>query len=151
MGAYAGGDMSVLIVHPTYNYRQYWGSFSDSGTIFLSGQSSLDISFSDGTPIDLGVGGGYFIMDKLAVGAAINFFSFDGNSDTNLGLLARYYVMDNLFGQASYTVTDPTLFAISAGYNWFLTDNVSFEPTFTYPFDDFADPSINVGVTIFLD
>jgi len=64
-------------------------------------------------------------MDKLAVGATFSYFSFDGNPSENFGLLARYYALDKLFGQAGYTLTDPSLFEIGVGYNWFLSDNVS--------------------------
>ena len=126
-------------------------SFSDSGTIMLNGQSSLNISFSDGTPTLLSLGAGYFVIDKLAAGLNFNYFSFDGNSDSSTELFARYYAMDQLFVGLAYRADDPTLLTASVGYNYFLSDKVSLEPTFNFPFDsDIADPSISVGVSVFL-
>lgn len=126
-------------------------SFTDSGSILLNGKSDLNITFSDGTPTALSLGAAYFVMDNLAAGLNFGYFSFDGNSNSTTELFARYYVMDQLFVGAAYKLDDPTLLSASVGYNYFLSNKVSLEPTFTFPFDsDIADPSIGVGVSVFL-
>ena len=66
-------------------------------------------------------------------------------------MFARYYVLDQLFAGAAYQLDGDEYFSLSAGYNYFPTDKVSLEPTFIYPFDDFLDPEIRVGISIFLD
>lgn len=132
------------------NAQEDASSYTSSGTIMLNGSSSLNISFADGTPTLLGLGAGYFLMDNLAAGLNFQYFSFDGNSDTATELFARYYVMPDLFAGLAYQLNDPTVFSASVGYNFFIGDMISLEPTFTYPFKDIYDPELGIGVSVFL-
>jgi outer membrane protein len=92
---------------------------------------------------------GYFVMDNLAVGAAINFGSEKQgdvkNSSFSFGPFARYYFPMKVYGQLSYDIgsikyddgtnsaTDKTsALTIAAGYAWMLNDNISLSPSLAY-------------------
>jgi hypothetical protein len=130
--------------------QEVMNSATNAGSILLTGSSSLEISFADETPMFLGVGLGYFVIDNLAVGANFNYIRIFGESDTAAELFARYYALDNLFVGASYTMQEPKVFAAQVGYDWFIADRVAIEPVFEYPFKDGLDPAIGIGVSVFL-
>ena len=113
-----------------------------AGTININGGSSLNISFSDGTPYQLVVGGGYFVMDNLMIGANFAAFDFGFGSDTSISLGARYNVYNQLHAGASYNF-DAELFSLAVGYDIFLSDKIALTPTFTYVAEDGVDPSLS--------
>ena len=119
------------------------------GTFLINGQSSGIIEFSDGTPIQLGVWVGYFVADKLAIEGVLVYLSNSFGSDTNFGLGFRYNIFNKLSLGALYDF-DASIFTAKAGYDFFIANNVSFSPTFNLPFDDFQDPNLNLGFSIFL-
>jgi len=117
---------------------------------------------------------GYFIMDDLAIGLDIQFYSesSDGESESNFGFgpYARYYVADPIFLQVGYALDaspfDSQLFQsgggstfhASVGYSWFLGNGVAIEPSLflnIYSEDDdsefasFTQFGLNIGIQAF--
>jgi len=114
----------------------------------------------DGESIyNIGLEGGYFIMDNLAVKAGLG---FGGNSATDSNRFsykvgAKYYVMGmipvslDLNGASIKDASeDPMYLGVGAGYAWFLGKNVSVEPGVRYnaTLNDDADPEGNFQVNI---
>ena len=123
-------------------------SFNDQGTWMLNGQSSLNVVFSDGTPLLLTLNAGYFVIDNLAAGVGFAYIRFSGSSDTSTSIFARYY-LDKFFLQGNLDLDDGSTVTLSAGYELFISNNVSLEPAFNYPIDDFLDPSLTMSVAVF--
>ena len=134
----------------TLSYAQDDGDSNPyaAGTINLNAGSNLNISFADGTPYILSIGGGYFLMDNLMAGASFVAADFGFGSDTSFGLNARYYVYGNLYGGASYNF-DAELFSLNAGYDIFLSDRIALTPTFTYHLEDGYDPEITASFNLY--
>jgi outer membrane protein len=148
-----------------------WGQFTQ-GNILLGGTTGLSANFmteksksggttsTDGkqTSFSLQPAAGYFVMDNLAVGAALDLstssFKPDGGggkrnlSQLLLSPFARYY-FDKFYGQASInfgsskeefssgnvTVTDKnglSGWSLAGGYAFFLNESVTFEPQIGY-------------------
>lgn len=126
-------------------------SATDPGVILIKGSSNLDIKFSDGSPVEINVGGGYFIMKNIVLGADIEINSVSFNSDretrTSLRPFARYYYNDKFFGGLSLlSQGDNTVFNLEAGYLYFLNDFVALEPSLVYPLVE--DSSITLEGTV---
>ena len=142
-------------------------------SVWLIGGSASFSSFKypvQGSPTQINIGIspniGYFLIDKLAVGASASFTSdyfSDYPGKTNfftVGPFARYYFLDtesvfNLFAQTGYEIqfqnkgNDPvSIYSISAGPNIFLNQNVALEFGFGYTYTPFN--KINVGIKTFL-
>ena len=130
----------------TMSYAQDDADFNPyaAGTININASSGLEISFADGTPYALGVGGGYFIMDNLMIGASLSIFDFGEffDAETSIALGARYNVYNQLYAGASYDF-DAEVISLSAGYDIFLSDRIALSPTFTYYLEDGLDPDIS--------
>ncbi|CAN5488294.1 hypothetical protein BH11BAC2_BH11BAC2_01600 [soil metagenome] len=122
---------------------------------------------------------GYFLIDNLAAGIALDFNSSktgDYKSSTfGLGPFVRYYLPMKVFGQLSYAFGSSTSndgsgsgdvkantgdLGIAVGYAWMLNDNISLEPSIRYDLTSYkpdgADESIkgstfgiNVGFTLY--
>jgi hypothetical protein len=157
---------------------------TSSGNILIDGSSSFSFnsmknadSKSTETNIDLGLTGGYFVIDGLAVGLGINLLmesskpdggDADKSSITMISPMARYYVGDiGVWGQISYGFGSASYdgekaysvsnLGISAGYAIFLNDNISLNPTLGYNMmstkmegadDKSKDAGIAAGITI---
>jgi len=126
-------------------------------------------SFSDdaGSRFNVGLEGGYFIIDNLALKAGLGYGSFKVNSDADAVDLfsykigAKYYIIGEIPFQIDYSGVssdaqeDPSFLGIQGGYAIFLGDNVSIEPGLRYNLslndDFFADAfQINIGFAIHL-
>ena len=100
---------------------------------------------------EFSLNGGYFVMDGLALGLVIDYSSskteIEGADDqeTSLmtyGFMARYYIGESgLWGQGSYAMgtqdnggddTNISGITLSVGYAWYLSDNISINPTIGY-------------------
>lgn len=112
-----------------------------------AGFTSTSVSGGGGsvTDVSLSPNFGYFVMDKLAVGAKLDLSSQSGGGATvstfSFGPYARYYFLDaaaktNIFGQAGINFgstnagggsTSSTGFQLAAGPAFFLTPNVALE------------------------
>jgi hypothetical protein len=140
----------------------------EKGAILVNGQSSLDFTSSkpDGgdsfSEITLGLKGGYFFIDNLAVGPQIVYYKHSEADDalTGFGLFGRYYVNgkiilgagfnSNKAGDASWTTVP-----LEAGYAAFVTDNVAIEPVVSYELwsgDQKGSAfGLSVGISVYLN
>ena len=141
---------SLLLCFNFLNAQEDDSSPTDAGTWFLNGQSSLNIVFSDGTPVILGIGAGYFVINKLMTGINFNYIRFRGISDSRVALMARYYAFSDAYIGGNLTLTDERNFSLIAGYSIFLNKTVALDLAFTYPFQEFVDPSLSMSVSVFL-
>lgn len=111
---------------------------------------STAISFNSqngGTSYNIGLDGGYFIMDDLAIKAGLGFGGY--NTDYGNGNLfsyrlgAKYYIKSkipvtlDITGSSGNMVSNfngetPLWLGVGAGYAWFVSDNVSIEPGIRY-------------------
>jgi outer membrane protein len=119
------------------------GAWMLGGSLGFSSTKVKDADVST-THIFLNPNVGYFIMDDLALGLDIAFFSesTDGESESNFGFgpYARYYITDPIFLQVGYAFDaspfDSQLFQAgggstfhaAVGYSWFLNNGVAIEP-----------------------
>ena len=126
---------------------------TEKGAIRLGGStnlsfisSKLDGASKSNSNFNLGANAGYFVMDNLSVDVGFE-FDYDkpgGASDAftqfvvDLGV--RYYLPSKIFFAASFDllsmkVVDSvtgTGVSLGAGYAWFLSDKVAFEPMLGY-------------------
>tara|TARA_B110000967_G_scaffold56013_1_gene57455 strand:+ start:356 stop:859 length:504 start_codon:yes stop_codon:yes gene_type:complete len=108
----------------------------------MVGTTSFSLSSADGeTVYGVGIDGGYFIMDDLAIKVGLGYAS-NSILDTNTfsyRLGAKYYLMGNIPLTLDYTGAsikdleeNPSWIGIGAGYAIFLGSNVSIEPGLRY-------------------
>lgn len=137
----------------------------------MIGTTSFHFSSQDGnTSYNLGLDGGYFIMDKLALKAGLGFGgeSFDGGGSASAfsyRLGAKYYAINKIpltldvtgaSGDAveNFAGETPMWLGIGAGYAWFLGQNVSIEPGIRYNHslnEDYTDKGVfqfNIGFAL---
>ncbi len=123
-----------------------------------SGDTSIRFSSQDGfSQYNIGLEGGYFIMDNLALKAGLGYggVSID-NVDTDdvfsWKFGGKYYIMGNIpvgldLNGSSVGDASPMWVGLQAGYAWFLGDMVSIEPGLRYGLgmnEDSGDGDFNV-------
>ena len=123
-----------------------WLVEDNTGNAML-GTTGFYYSSQDGnSEYNVGLDGGYFIMDDLAIKAGLGFggVSFDGGSASAFAyrLGAKYYVKSmipvtlDLTGASGDAVEvageTPMWLGVGAGYAWFIGNNVSIEPGLRY-------------------
>ena len=143
---------------------------ANTGNAML-GNTGIYFTSSDGnSEYNLGLDGGYFIMNDLAlkVGLGYGGASADGGdsaSSFSYRLGAKYYVKSmipvtlDVTGASGDAVEaageTPMWLGVGAGYAWFLGDNVSIEPGIRYNHslnEDYADKGVlqvNVGFALY--
>lgn len=103
--------------------------------------SSLSVKGSDSvTQYNLGLEGGYFLMDDLAVKAGLGFGgdSVDGSDSMfSYKIGAKYYIISQIpvqvdFSGSSRGSANSSFLGLQAGYALFLGDMVSVEPGLRY-------------------
>src|SRR5690606_37076801 len=157
-GAASGGQTSEgkWLIEANTNF----GSAHPAGT-------GIYFSSSDGnTDFNLGLEGGYFIMDDLAIKAGLGFGSFkadgadEADSHFSYKIGAKYYISGMIPVQVDYngaSIKDldenPSYLGLQGGYAIFLGDNVSIEPGLRYDMslnDDFYESvfQVNIGFAL---
>lgn len=136
---------------------------ANTGNAML-GTTGIYFSSQDGeSTFNVGLDGGYFIMDNLALKAGLGYGS-ESESDYSIfsyRLGAKYYVKGmipvtlDLTGASIKDLDEnPMWLGVGAGYAWFLGDNVSIEPGVRYNHslnDKFTDKGlfqVNVGFAL---
>ncbi len=137
-----------------------FGAGHQAGTAIRFASSDGDTSFN------LGLEGGYFIMDDLAIKAGLGFGSIkeDGADESfttfSYKIGAKYYVSGMIpvqvdYNGASYKDFDenPSYLGLQGGYAIFLGENVSIEPGLRYDMslnDDFYESvfQVNIGFAL---
>lgn len=148
-GAYAQFEQGRMLVGGTVEFNTLVNKSKFGGTTVTNGRQT---SFS------LAPQFGYFVIDNLAVGAALDlnlskYKSDDGDyesTSTSIEFtpMVRYYLPQGIFFQGQFGFgtgkdkvdngnTDDdkyniTSWGLSAGYAYFLTDNVALEPQLGY-------------------
>lgn len=117
--------------------------------------TGFSLTSKDGnTSYNLGLEGGYFIMDDLAIKAGLGYGDSgedgeDGSFSYKLG--AKYYILSkipvqlDINGGSGNDIT-PMYVGLQGGYAWFLGENVSIEPGLRYDFgmnEDAGDGDLN--------
>jgi hypothetical protein len=130
----------------------------------MLGTTGLYYTSVDGESIfNIGVDGGYFIMDDLALKAGLGYGS-DSAQDTSsfsYRVGAKYYVKSmipvtlDLTGASIEDANEnPLWLGMGAGYAWFIGNNISIEPGLRYNHslnEDYSDDGIfqfNVGFAL---
>ncbi|MBU2927239.1 outer membrane beta-barrel protein [Winogradskyella psychrotolerans] len=147
-----------------------WLIEANTGNQML-GTTGLYFSSSDGSSsYNIGLDGGYFIMDDLAIKAGLGYGGYspdegDSTSAFSYRLGAKYYfnsmipVTVDLTGASgdgaeNYAGETPLWLGVGAGYAWFISDNVSIEPGLRYNVslnEDYTDEGVlqfNVGFAL---
>ena len=141
-----------------------WLIEANTGNAML-GSTGLYLTSVDGeTSYNLGLDGGYFIMDDLAVKAGLGYggSSVEGSLSTfSYRLGAKYYVnsmipvtLDLTGASIEDANENPMWLGIGAGYAWFVGKNVSIEPGLRYNLslnEDFTDEGVfqfNIGFAL---
>ncbi|GAA3652021.1 hypothetical protein [Flavivirga jejuensis] len=143
---------------------------ANTGNAML-GSTGINFVSSDGSSAyNVGLDGGYFIMDDLALKLGLGFGGDnpdvgDSESSFSYRLGAKYYVNSmipvtvDLTGASGDAVKigneTPMWLGLGAGYAWFIGDNVSIEPGLRYNLslnDQYTDEGVfqfNVGFALY--
>lgn len=144
-----------------------WLIEANTGNAML-GNTGFYFASSDGeSAYNLGLDGGYFIMDDLAIKAGLGYGGDSASSTSAFSyrLGAKYYVKSmipvtvDLTGASGDAVENaagetPMWLGIGAGYAWFVSNNISIEPGLRYNLslnDKFTDKGIlqfNIGFAL---
>ena len=144
-----------------------WLIEANTGNAML-GTTGFYYASQDGeSTMNLGLDGGYFIMDDLAIKAGLGYGSESAGSTSSFSyrLGAKYYVESmipvtlDLTGASGDAVENvlgetPMWLGIGAGYAWFLGENVSIEPGLRYNHslnEDYTDKAVlqfNIGFAL---
>lgn len=136
---------------------------ANTGNAML-GSTGFSFASSDGeSQYNIGLDGGYFIADNIALKAGLGYGgnSIDDTTILSYRLGAKYYAMSKIpvtldLTGASIKDADenPMWLGIGAGYAWFLGQNVSVEPGLRYNHslnENFTDKGVfqfNVGFAL---
>ena len=147
-----------------------WLIEANTGNALL-GTTGIYFSTSDGSSsYNIGLDGGYFIMDDLAIKAGLGYGGFspdegDSVSSFSYRVCAKYYIMGNIpvtldatgasgDGAENSAGETPLWLGLGAGYAWFISDSVSIEPGLRYNLslnEDFTDEGVlqvNIGFAL---
>jgi outer membrane protein W len=147
-----------------------WLVEANTGNAMLGTTGFYYASQDGSSSYNLGLDGGYFIMDNLALKAGLGFggSSPDGGESASsfaYRLGAKYYVKNmipvtvDLTGASGDAVENaagetPMWLGLGAGYAWFVSDNVSIEPGLRYNMslnDKYTDKAVlqfNIGFAL---
>lgn len=146
-----------------------WLIEANTGNAML-GSTSFMFASSDGvTQYNLGLDGGYFIIDDLAVKAGLGFGGVSWENDGSASAFsyrigAKYYIIGqipvtlDLTGATGDAVEifgeTPLWLGLGGGYAWFVSNTVSIEPGLRYNIslnDQYTDKGIfqiNIGFAL---
>jgi outer membrane protein W len=137
---------------------------ANTGNAMLGTTGFYFTSFDGESAYNLGLDGGYFIMDDLALKAGLGYGSDSATDSSTFSyrLGAKYYAMgmipvtlDLTGASIKDAVENPMWLGIGAGYAWFLGDNIAIEPGLRYNYslnENFTDKGVfqfNVGFALF--
>lgn len=122
--------------------------------------SEINLSISSGTTFAMGFEGGFFIADRVSIGAIFDLKTQSGSAGVTtvkfLGDVGFHFLESKsgaafgLFGAGVKSVTHGDtsfLIELRGGYSLFITDNIAFEPSigFEIPFAKGYDAVFNLG------
>jgi len=145
-----------------------WLIEANTGNAML-GTTGIYFRSSDGSSeYNIGLDGGYFIMDDLAIKAGLGYGGFspdegEAASSFSYRIGAKYYVnsmipvtldLTGASGEDVYGDETPLWLGVGAGYAWFVSNSVSIEPGLRYNLslnEDYTDEGVlqfNVGFAL---
>jgi hypothetical protein len=141
---------------------------ANTGNAMLGTTGFYFTSVDGESSYNLGLDGGYFIMDNLALKAGLGYGgdSFSDTSSFSYRIGAKYYALGMIpvsldltgasgDGAENIAGETPMWLGVGAGYAWFLSDNIAIEPGLRYNHslnEDFSDEGVfqlNIGFTLF--
>lgn len=128
---------------------------TDKGVILMKGSSNLNLTLSEDFPINLKVGGGYFIKNNICLGAEVSMETTKDEEDKlNLTLalepFGRYYFKEKFFGGlGAVKFGEDWKLKLQAGYLFYLTNLIVIEPVLEYPIIENSNLQIKVGFSIY--
>lgn len=144
-----------------------WLIEANTGNAMLGTTGFYFTSVDGESTMNLGLDGGYFVMDDLAIKAGLGYGSDSASSTSSFSyrLGAKYYVESmipvtlDLTGASGDAVENfagetPMWLGIGAGYAWFIGENVSIEPGLRYNMslnDKYTDEAVlqfNIGFAL---
>jgi hypothetical protein len=150
--------LGLFLIYYVYGVSQVE---PEKGTILIKGTSNMKLVFTEGTPMVLGLGGGYFVSDNICVGADIVFGLYDGETVLAGAPFGRYYFLQKYFGGLS--IIKPSLLiggfpddeenyllSLEAGYIFSLNDNVSIEPIIKFPVAKNSGLLLDLTISVYL-
>jgi len=143
---------------------------TEKGNFLVGGQASLSLGSVDyfnssleektGVLFDLGLYPtvGFFVADRFSIGGRITgalnkFPEQDINGNLTVGPFVRYYLKNNIFGQADVGVGFQDGInlnvGLGAGYAHFINNNIAIEPIATVAFNDGVRVNILAGFQLY--
>ncbi|WKZ61202.1 MAG: hypothetical protein QY309_06890 [Cyclobacteriaceae bacterium] len=138
----------------------------EQGTIIINGASSFDFTSynedaGDFSEFNVGVKGGYFFAENLAVGLNLSLYKFSEADDAWVGIgpFARYYFDGKIFAGAGFLFekageASASQIPLEVGYAIFLNDAVAIEPNLNYTLfggdREGGAFGLNVGISVYL-
>ena len=145
-GLFAQTEKGTILFNAGSNF-----GFSSLSVTDYSGHSEMDLVGMTITETAFSLNAGAFVIDNLALGLLVNYSSSKtvANGEDDLlsrtvlcGFMARYYIGNSgLWGEGSYILgsLDEGNFYMytngigaSLGYAWYLSDNISINPSVGY-------------------
>jgi hypothetical protein len=119
-----------------------WVIEANTGSLATGSTAFSYSSFDGSTSYNIGLDGGYFIMENLAIKAGVGFGGSkpdggDSTTSTTYKIGAQYYIMGKIPVGVDYTGfssegTNASWIGIEGGYAWFLGSNVAVTPKLRY-------------------
>lgn len=136
----------------------------NKGSVLVGASSNLNfrsVKFDNSdrfSVFELGVKGGYFVIDNLTVGLDLGYQKIDNTSITNFGIFGRYYFQGKIFGGAGLSFLkfedqdSQTSIPFEIGYAAFITENIAIEPAFQFSVGDNTNTyGLRVGFSLYLN
>lgn len=101
-----------------------------------TGNTSFSLASSNGTTNwSIGLDGGYFVMDDLAIKAGLGYLEVNGSDAFNYKIGAEYFILSKIPVSVDFTGStgnDLKWLGLQAGYALFLADNIALKPAVRY-------------------
>lgn len=108
---------------------------ANTGSV-TTGNTFFSLSSSNGnTNWSIGLDGGYFVMDDLAIKGGLGFFDINGFDAFNYKIGAEYFIISKIPVSIDFTGSTGNKLkwlGLQAGYALFLADNVALKPALRY-------------------
>lgn len=120
------------------------------------GTGLLSLSDDDNSISGVGLNGGYFVTEDLALKLNFSNLGGEGSDLTSIGLGAKYYIIGKIpieigLGQIESDGQEINFSTFTAGYGISLADNINLEPSIgVFRNDGFSLRIINLNFAMFL-
>lgn len=133
-------------------------SQTDKGSIVVNGRTNLQLEFGEDAPFTLGLMGGYFAADNLALGLDLSISRSRLVTTYGIKPFARYYLFRVIFFGAGLRYNTQVTSAdsdsefsldLEVGGLIMLTDQVGLEPTLRVPVSRASNVALLIGFSFF--